>query len=549
MNDDEIKRLFEGLGRPDAAISILMRNDTVERTITCVGYVRNSQPGANVRPESTDRQKEVYKAYANDMGWQDLGFFTDVDKTGFRLKRPGMDALRAFVKANKVDKVYVADATRFSRSTLHALKVCAEFAERGTTLHILRYGDVDQSTCGTIFAPVGASQAYTTLAAKLQLKSMIRSGRWVGPPAYGYRLTPGKPGILTIDPEEAETVKSVFDMALRWMNTKAIARELNRRGSRTAHGNVWTGSVILHMLRREIYAGVLIYGRNEVVHGEDRDTRREVMDPSTWTYGINEDFAIIDRPTFAAAQKILGVVKRRRRRDPARKCLTTRKAFCADCGSMMFASGNPATRYRYLYCPLGASGSGECKQESFVRCDMIDETIVEGAVRLLETPEAEMAVIAAAKTADAEARPHEAARLAAAERALAKTRREIGNVVLAVSKGLLTNEDVCETLAEMRDVQSVQNAEVAAARNSVEALDEALIPSQRIVTATGNLRQLFAANDNEGSMSPDLCEALREMFERIVVRQTEDSYQIQVEGHLAVEAVIARRKPGRPRLR
>ena len=91
------------------------------------------------------------------------------------------------------------------------------------------------------------------------------TGRDSGNVPYGYQRN-GKG--LVVHPEEAETVRTIFELASRGETGSKIARALNDKGLGRRNGKPWTPRQAAAILvRRAFYAeGMLRYGE---VHGQN----------------------------------------------------------------------------------------------------------------------------------------------------------------------------------------------------------------------------------------------------------------------------------------
>ena len=71
----------------------------------------------------------------------------------------------------------------------------------------------------------------------------------------GYRYENGK---YIIVPEEAETVRLIFDSYLSGMGITAIMKMLNEKGIFSRNGNAWCKSSVMRVLRNYAYTGNLL---------------------------------------------------------------------------------------------------------------------------------------------------------------------------------------------------------------------------------------------------------------------------------------------------
>ena len=65
---------------------------------------------------------------------------------------------------------------------------------------------------------------------------------------------------MVINPEQAETVRMIFEMYLNGMGMKKIQYTLEQEGRLTASGKPnWHGSNISRILRNSFYCGIITY--------------------------------------------------------------------------------------------------------------------------------------------------------------------------------------------------------------------------------------------------------------------------------------------------
>lgn len=117
----------------------------------------------------------------------------------------------------------------------------------------------------------------------------------------GYRRSAetGEPYIV---PEEAETVRKIFNMYLDGASIEQIKTFLEENGIRTRQGkNVWSRETIYNMLHNEKYAGDVIYQKT---FRTDPISKRTVVNRGEREKYLvsNNHPAIIDRDTFARVQ-------------------------------------------------------------------------------------------------------------------------------------------------------------------------------------------------------------------------------------------------------
>jgi len=110
--------------------------------------------------------------------------------------------------------------------------------------------------------------------------------------------------ILGLGPtEEVETVREIYRMlVVEGRTIYRIARELNRRGIPYLGGKQWRHFNVKQIVTHPKYAGCCVF--NRCSHRLD-DTKNTPVPESDWVTVPNAYEAIVDRPTFDQAQRIL----------------------------------------------------------------------------------------------------------------------------------------------------------------------------------------------------------------------------------------------------
>jgi site-specific DNA recombinase len=186
-----------------------------------------------------------------------------------------------------------------------------------------------------------------------------RACQVTGGRVYGYRNAEvlGADGrrahvVLEIEPAEAAVVRRIFELYRDGHGVVRIARRLNAERvappRRAAHG--WAHTAVREMLRRDLYRGVLVWGRRETI--ERGGTSRQRLRPeAAWVRRDAPDLAII-RPdlwaavearraasaaTFARRAGRAHAAAIRARVDQASPYLLAGLAACAECGGAIIA--------------------------------------------------------------------------------------------------------------------------------------------------------------------------------------------------------------------
>ena len=187
---------------------------------------------------------------------------------------------------------------------------------------------------------------------------------------YGYRQNKDT-GIPYIVPEEATTVKLMFDMASNPAYSIAeITRILNDMGIRTKRGNLWEFRTVKYILANPFYYGVVRWNRQ---HHESHT----IKDPSEWILAPGQHEPIITKELFDTTQQLMA--KRAAMKAPKQRAIGGSKHWlsslikCDCCGySLFLGARDKKTGMRSLQC--GLYQKGKCN----VSHSITEKKVVEG---------------------------------------------------------------------------------------------------------------------------------------------------------------------------
>jgi site-specific DNA recombinase len=244
-------------------------------TKRCAIYTRKStDEGLEQDFNSLHAQREACEAYIASQrheGWILVPtLFDDGGYSGGTTDRPRLQAMLADVDAGLIDVVVVYKVDRLTRALADFAKIVDRFDARGVSFVSVTQSFNTTTSMGRLtlnvllsFAQfereVGAERTRDKIAASK------KKGLWMGGPVpLGYRVENRK---LLIHDEEAERVRTIYNLYLETGSLPALVPALRARGIRTALRNKADGSVsgdrdftlggIAHLLRNRIYLGEL----------------------------------------------------------------------------------------------------------------------------------------------------------------------------------------------------------------------------------------------------------------------------------------------------
>lgn len=326
-------------------------------------YVRVSRVGGRGdRLISPDEQERRARQLADERGLT-IGKILppDLDESGGKLDRPGLNEGLRRVEAGESGGLIVAWLDRLSRDSEHALGLVRRISEAG----------------GAIFAPDAPSD-WTTPEGELQtgiifafaqyVRSRARAGferskeqaimRGIPVatrPAVGYRQREDRR--LEPNPRTAPFVRQVFERRAAGAGPRELGLFLEANGVPTSLGSpTWSPAAIYSMLRNRVYLGELSYGKparyvNPTAH-------EPIVDLALWMAAQNP-----------RQQRIVP--------DTPRRSLLTGLVRCAACGYGMQATTSGRNKTPIYRCTRVHAFGGVCPAPARVMADRTDATAVE----------------------------------------------------------------------------------------------------------------------------------------------------------------------------
>lgn len=246
-------------------------------SLRCAIYTRkSSEEGLEQEFNSLHAQREACEAYVLSQageGWKALPtIYDDGGFSGGSIERPALKALLADVDAGRIDVVVVYKVDRLTRSLADFAKIVEIFDRRNVSFVSVTQAFNTTSSMGRLTLNVLLSFAQferevTGERIRDKIAASKRKGLWMGgrpPTGYDPPADP-KTRILTVNEEEAETIRFIFRRYLELGSVVKLARELRAQSVRTKRwvtrdgrevgGTVWTQPPLYRLLRNRLYRG------------------------------------------------------------------------------------------------------------------------------------------------------------------------------------------------------------------------------------------------------------------------------------------------------
>ena len=310
-----------------------------QTNIRVAAYCRVST-GDESQQTSYTTQKAFYKdLITRKTGWIFAGIYADEAKSGTnREHREEFNRMMKDAMDGKLDYIVTKSISRFARNTIDSLTCTRELRQLKPPVGIyFEKENIDTKTLTTeLMVSVSGSlaqQESISISAnqKMSYQRRMERGEFITCTApYGYRIVNKKD--LEIVPEEAATVRWIFDAYLKGHSSGWIAEQLTAKGIPSQSGaECWREPGIRYLLTNEKYIGDALSQKSyscgfPFVQKRNHGERLQY-------YTENSHPAIIDRDTFERVQALLQkkAQKEKKRREKSPLAL---KIVCGNCGTV-----------------------------------------------------------------------------------------------------------------------------------------------------------------------------------------------------------------------
>jgi DNA invertase Pin-like site-specific DNA recombinase len=362
------------------------------------------------------------REYAERQGWEFLDghIYSDKELSGAGADRPGWVRLLAVIKRRPCpfDVLLVDDTSRLCRNLGDNAKFTEEMAYLGIRVVAVSQGIDTQSKQAKVlmtFHGLADEMYIEELSSKTHrgLEGRALKGLNTGGRCYGYDNVAvptvlgadGTPAVRRqVNETEAAVIRRIFQMYAGGGSLKSITKTLNaehvppprkRNGRRFA---TWCPSAIREMLRRELYAGSIIWNRRHFVKtpGTNKRVSRERPE-SEWLIFEQPELRIIDAELWDSVQQRIAWVNKKynygnhpgltHRASTSHNVLTGFMK-CAVCGAnLIIVTGRGKNGHHRYGCPQNFN-RGACSNGLKERADVLEERLFSELQEAVLRPEA-----------------------------------------------------------------------------------------------------------------------------------------------------------------
>lgn len=306
--------------------------------------------------EEQQNSYNVQIAYYTDLinrkkEWTLAGIFADEGISGTQAKkRPEFLKMIRMCKKQKIDLVITKSISRFARNTVDCLEYVRQLKDLGIGV-IFEKENIDTLTMTSEFM-IALHGSF----AQAESESISKNVSWGKQKAFaegkvtfqykhllGYKKgDDGKPEIV---PEEAETVRMIYDLFLDGYSMTDIAKRLTLLERKTAHGKTeWHREIIRSILKNEKYAGDALLQKSFIVDCINKKAKKNNGERPMYLVTDHHE-PIIDRDTYNRAQQELA--RRTSKRRISDKTITEQGKYTSKYAlSELLICGNCGTPYR-----------------------------------------------------------------------------------------------------------------------------------------------------------------------------------------------------------
>ena len=353
---------------------------------------------------SIQNQKKILQKAAKEKGYADTLFFVDDGITGTTMKRPGFQKMITAIEAGYISAVFVKDLSRLGRNYIEVGKLTEEFFPEHDVRLIAVSDGVDSDEGDNEFTPFRniMNEWYAkdiSKKRKIVNKMKGNAGIPLSQPPYGYIKNPDDSRFWVIDPEAADVVRRIYDMALEGYGLAEIANALgvdgivnptyywrskgvNRSGSKsTLEPTKWGHTTIKKILTLQEYCGDVI---NFKSYSKSHKMKRRIENPEeNRAIFLNVHEPIIDRATWEKVQTMQKGTRRKKPTVTQEPSVFSGRLKCPECGgNLNFHFNQKNHDIKYFSCQNHNSGLRKCSATHYIRLDFLEQVVLYEVNRL-----------------------------------------------------------------------------------------------------------------------------------------------------------------------
>lgn len=383
--------------------------------------------------------------------------------------RPQFQAMVADAKTDPLPfkAVICYENSRFARSREDAVLFKSMFRRRGVKLHFVKQ-EFDDSPAGRMMEGIieSVDQWYSENLAVETKRGQIQNTKdgysTGGRPPYGLKRIKVKNehGGAKVkwgpDPEKSKIVCRIYDdYCNKKMGYKSIAQALNAESIPSPSGRLWNANTLHYILHKNqhAYLGCQIYGREK---GNGAIGAGKYAPEEEWTINRNAWEPIItEEQASMASERSWGHRSGRRSRGGEEmsgkdvpRYLLTGKITCGECGSAMVGSTSSHNHYYYRCNKQALQGKAVCGVP-LAGVLKVENTVIKAIKEHLANKEVFRNIYEEYVKSQKEDKPDSTQELINLKAALKRKEEERKNLVAAIVRKIITNNDAKDFMSQI----------------------------------------------------------------------------------------------------
>lgn len=317
--------------------------------------------------ESITNQRNLLMNFVKEKGFIFVGEYVDDGYSGTNFERPGFTKMIEDIKNKMANLVIVKDLSRLGRDHVMTGYYIENFFPENNIRFISLQENYDSainqaSNDSSTF--IIACNDYYSRQNSIKIRSVLndkrKKGKFIGSnPSYGYMKDPNEKGHLIPDPEYAQVVKKIFEMAASGVGLSDITSYLNDNkiktpsslkrknpNSKMRYNEEWTISSVKKILKNRMYTGDMVQSTQTKVNYKSK--KKKALPKSNWDIVPGTHEPLVDKLTF---ERIQGNVKRTNVSVSNReKRLFENLLFCKECGNALTITYRKNHNYWTINC-------------------------------------------------------------------------------------------------------------------------------------------------------------------------------------------------------
>ena len=280
------------------------------RTLNVAAYIRVSTDNDEQTSSFELQQNDFTERIQTNPKWNFVGIYSDEGISGTELShRKGMLQMLEDCRAGKIDYILAKSIARFARNVVDCLSIIEELKNMNPPVGV--YFEADNlytlDSTGALVLTIMATLAEEesrnkSVIMNWSIDRRFSRGIFLTPELLGYDRDEN--GELVINPQEAETVKVIYDLYINGWTPKEIADLLTEYGRKTKLGNeVWNPGTIRGVIGNERHCGDILARKTYTPNFKNHKAKKNEGKRTQYRQRDHHD-PIVSREVYNAANHL-----------------------------------------------------------------------------------------------------------------------------------------------------------------------------------------------------------------------------------------------------